>query len=267
VDDTLFDMSEFEGPGKSRKAPESPAQKRLCEIRDMKDRDFRNLQNKLNSGKPLTTAEAKRLEEYQYGYETEAGTNLPDNMVRTGKEVAAYFGKHIRTIRNWTGRGMPQMPDGYDIKKIEQWALREGLLKQPVNGRKGEGGKGGNGETGTGGPCDGENRGSGEMGGDEGSPDVVKDRAYYEEQIKKLDMALKGIKLQKERGELVARSDIAKEWTARATEYANSLDYMETRFPPLLEGKSRSEMRVIIHNECRRIKESLFRTGTFCPAV
>jgi len=252
--DTLFDMSEYVGGEKVRKAPENEAEKRLRDIREMEDRDFRNLQRKLNGGKTLTDAEAKRLEGYKYGYEAEAGNNLPDNMVRTAKDVGKYVGKSLRTIRNWIKRGMPTKFEGYDLADIEAWALREGLLKQAIikndesrgNGTRDYGDKSETGDVGTG----------------EIEP---RDRAYYEKQIKKLDAALKTIKLQKERGELVPREDIAREWTARAKEYANTLDYMETRFPPLLEGKARDDMRVIIHRECRRIKDNLFRMGTFCP--
>jgi len=81
------------------------------------------------------------------------------------------------------------------------------------------------------------------------------------------EAGLKHMKFLEAQGELVRKTDIAKEWGARALEYSNALDYLETRLPPLIEGKNQGDMRMIIRKEVRRIKENVLRTGQFCPAI
>ena len=117
---TLFDMEEFEAEGKERKQPQTEAEKRLERIKQMEDRDFRNFENKLNSGKSLTASEAKRLEEYRRKYEQEAGADLPEHFVTSKVAVAAHFGVTKKTVINWAHRDkpMPQLPNGSIISVI-----------------------------------------------------------------------------------------------------------------------------------------------------
>lgn len=121
----------------------------------------------------------------------EKGLEHRSYIVPTARAVAEHFGRTIRTIRNWAGRGMPQMPDGYDLKAIEEWAFSVGLVQE----RKIE-------------PDQGNDR---------------LDRAYYELEIKRLDSELKSIKLQKETGVLILREDVERGWVDRAFELKRDL--------------------------------------------
>jgi len=233
---TLFDLDEYTEP-KERKAPQSHEEKRLREIQAMEDREFRNLQIKLNCGKTLTAVEAKRLDEYKARLEERAGTDLPEGVVRTAKEVAEHFGKSIRTIRYWTGKGMPVETDGYDLGAIETWGIAQGLIQQQATTQTG--------------------------GNEDGL--ASESRAYYEREIKRLDSELREIKLARTRGQMFLREDVAGEWASRAKIFCNALDHMETRLPPLLEGKTQAEMRPVIRMECRKVREDLLRPGDFCP--
>ena len=79
----LFDektFSEFRGDGETRKPPETEAQRRLCEIQGMEERDFKNLRLKLNGGKTLTASEAKRLERSRKKFEQISGLDLPEHV-------------------------------------------------------------------------------------------------------------------------------------------------------------------------------------------
>ncbi len=241
---TLFDLGEYQEPGKERKAPESQAEKELKRIRDMEERELRNLERKLERGKTLTAAQAQRLKEYRERLGALSGGDLPEGCVKIAKEVAEHFGKSIRTIRNWAGRGMPQNPDNYDLNAIEEWALNEGLIKERISPASTTGGLA-------------------DTDGDQGKQ--YPDRAHYELEIKRLDSELKAHKLAISKGEYVKKEDIAREWAGRITEFAKALDYQVGRFPPLLEGKSQAEMRTIIGNENYEMRVRLARTGRFCP--
>jgi len=133
--ETLFDLSEYDSGIKGRKRPETKAEKILSEIKNMRERDFLNLKNKLNRGQPLTSAERKVLDQY---YQTiEASFALPPGYVRTVAEVAAHFKRTDRSIWNWKGRGMPQTEIGYDLNAIETWAAEQGLIGKNGDGSQG----------------------------------------------------------------------------------------------------------------------------------
>jgi hypothetical protein len=127
-------MADYETGEKERKKPESEAEKRLKEIREMEERDFRNLRNKLNRGRSLTASEAKKLEDYRKKFEMMSRDGLPDHVVTSKEAVARHFGKTKRTIINWGHRGMPQLPNGYDLPAVEACAVEEGLIGDKLKG-------------------------------------------------------------------------------------------------------------------------------------
>jgi len=134
IEGRLFDLSEYKTEEKERKKPQTEAQKRLEEIKQMEDRDRLNLQNKLNRGEILAATEAKRLQEYRKRFESQTGVDLPPGFVRTQREVANFFHCHIQTVKNWCSRGMPRHPDSYELAAIKAWAIREGLIKDEGKG-------------------------------------------------------------------------------------------------------------------------------------
>ena len=54
---------------------------------------------------------------------------------------------------------------------------------------------------------------------------------------------------------------IAKDWAARMAVIVNGLTMYEDRLPPVLEGKSQGEMRKIIKQENRRLRDWYCRQG------
>jgi len=236
--DTLFDLGEYVEPGKERKKPESQAEKEQRRLDDIDRREMKNLENRVNRGLSLTADQRQALKGYRERFGFVEGASLPEGVVRTMKEVAAHFGKHLQSIKNWAKKGMPRNPDSYDLKAIEDWAIAQGL----VDKRKFDGD-------------------IPEPDPDDSTPDLND----LKRNNLKLDGKLKKLKLSIAKGEYVKKEDIAKEWAGRMAEVGKGLDYLSTRLPPLLEGKSQGEMRTIISNETWEIRNNYARTGRFCP--
>ena len=216
----------------ARKAPVSEAEKRLQQVRDMEDRDFKNLRNKLNSGRPLTKGEAERLDGYKRALETAAGKNLPANMVRTAKEVAEFFGRHIRTIRNWTGRGMPQQPDCYDLEAIEKWAATQGLISESKFRAPAFAGP----------------------GGDDSETVSLKDRrAQLEVEIKELDHEKKQLELDVARGKYVTVEEINASDRAKVTAVKRALLAIPRAMAPQLVGLEAREIEALLMDRMRDV--------------
>lgn len=69
----------------------------------------------------------------------------------------------------------------------------------------------------------------------------------------------------KKRGALVTRGDIAAEWKWRVAEISSGLDMLALRLPPRLEGHNQAEMRRIIEEETDNLRRNYCREGRFCP--
>lgn len=67
-----------------------------------------------------------------------------------------------------------------------------------------------------------------------------------------------------EAGKLVPEEKIIPEWAGRMPELTSGLESLGERLSSLLEGKTRSEMREIIHREQRALRDNYCRTGVFC---
>ncbi|MBW2032806.1 MAG: hypothetical protein JRI94_04315 [Deltaproteobacteria bacterium] len=237
----LFDPAPFQSDEENNK-PLSELDKVLNRFGEVEERLLRNLENRANRGEKLTAADYRTLQELRQRIENWQTDVLPDHVVKTAREVAEFFGRTIRTVRNWAGRGMPQLPDGYDLRAIDGWALKEGLIQESKFGTNPE------------------------PSGKDPNQEGVLNRAHYELEIKRLDSELKTLKLQKEREEVFQRDWIAGEWSRRMAEVSSGLEYLITRLPPLLEGRSQTEMRPIIRDEVWIIRDRYNRTGRFCPS-
>jgi hypothetical protein len=213
----LFDPDEVGRGETQRKRPQSGAEKKLDQVRYVQERDFKNLLNKVNSGKPLTAPEAERLEKYRRDLETEAGIDLPDNIVRSKKAVGEHFGKTKRTIINWAKRGMPESPEGYDLIEIERWAIREGLIPGKVKDDR-------------------------EDNGDSRK----NDRAFYETKIKRIESELKEMKLKEARGDLLKKEDIEAQNVAKIVMLKQVLLSIPRGLAPLLVGLDAREIEAKI---------------------
>ncbi len=67
-------------------------------------------------------------------------------------------------------------------------------------------------------------------------------------------------------GELISKEEVYKEWSNRMLEFKNACFNLETALPPLLEGKTQSEMRKIIYDFVWGMFDRVTRRGKFCPA-
>lgn len=228
----LFDLGEFAAGEKARKAPESEAAKMLERMERMKARELKNLENKLNRGKNLTAAEIKRFDQLQAELQGIEGLNLPEGVVRTAKEVAEHFGRTVRTIRHWAGRGMPQLPNGYDLKAIEAWAVREGLVNGPAGGE---------------GPRDPDGAG----GNGDGS--VFRDKNFYETELKRVQSELKELELAKQQGKLIPVEDVEAGRVARITAVKRALLAIPRALAPQLVGLEAREIEALLMERMRDI--------------
>lgn len=223
----LFDLGPYSTEEKERQAPRSPEEKALDRLLGIEDRLLKNLEGRLNRGERLTTGEYGILADLRQRLESRSRESLPEHFVPTAEKVAEFFGKTIRTIRNWSGRGMPQLPKGYDLEAVELWAINEGLIKTRKISSGAEASK------------------------QEGSE--VPDRAFYESEIKRLDAALKEVKLQQATGVLILKADVEKGWVVRAIEFKRELLGMARRLSLRGANKDAAALHEIIRQDCMNV--------------
>jgi hypothetical protein len=97
------------------KQPEAQNGKGLVEVAKKKRQI--HLLDKLQKGKPLSTAEIRELEQFE-------GGSLPPGVVRTQGEVAKALRVDKRTVERWVADGMPREPEGYyNLIDIQAWRM------------------------------------------------------------------------------------------------------------------------------------------------
>lgn len=212
-----------------RKAPESAAEKGLAEVRRLQNRDFQNIRNKLDRGKALTAAEAKRLEDYEKKFAGAAGEDLPEHIVRTQQEVAEYFKKNVRTVKRWVKRGMPELPDGYDLQAIEKWAVREDLIKRRSAARQ----EGGN--------------------GDRGLSGEVIEEIDYKQENEKLKLKIKKFEFAQTLGKFISRDEVERENITKITIVKRALLAQPRSIAPRLVGLEAREIEAVLMEHNRDI--------------
>jgi predicted transcriptional regulator len=225
----LFDLSEWR---KSKEKPVSPVDEALSRVSEIEARLLRNLENRVHRGERLTSADYKQLEGLRAKLSARREAETPEGFVRTAREVAEHFKRTERTVRNWAGRGMPQEVDGYDLLKIEKWALAEGVIREPVT--------------------PGVQQAEGEALGDQEGAGAL-DRSHYELEIKRLDSELKALKLAKETGELIRREEVERGWYDRAFEFKRDLLGMARRLSLKGAGKEPPELYELIRQDAMEI--------------
>ena len=101
-------------PDQEEKLPEQ-TNKNLVEVAKKKRQI--HLLDKLQKGKPLSTAEIRELEQFE-------GGSLPPGVVRTQQEVAKALRVDKRTVERWVSDGMPREPEGYyNLIDIQAWRM------------------------------------------------------------------------------------------------------------------------------------------------
>ena len=69
------------------------------------------------------------------------------------------------------------------------------------------------------------------------------------------------------KGNLASRKEIEAEWSGRVLEVASGLEAFIDRLPGLLVGKSRDEIRAVLKEEVRTLRENYSRAGRYTPEV
>ena len=90
---------------------------------------------------------------------------------------------------------------------------------------------------------------------------------HWTTQYRKVKAQLEQIKLERERGELIPRAEIAKLWAMRAAEVKAGLMQLIRKLPPRLEGLEKEEMAEIIREEVYAVLKRYTRKGPYTPPV
>jgi len=138
-----------------------------------------------------------------------------DLTVSTQAELGKIFGVSTRSITRWVSEGMPKKKDGvYDAIEIARW------------------------------------RGVGINGGGEGSPaEETNEKRHWDIQFRKYRALHEKALFEKEKSLLLPVIEVERRETALAAIFVQALTLYENRLPPLLEGKSKTEMHEIIQKE------------------
>ena len=68
-------------------------------------------------------------------------------------------------------------------------------------------------------------------------------------------------------GESIARDQVEKEWCGRLVEVIKGLDSQLSVFPSLLSNKTADEIRALVDDYNRKLRENYAREGKFTPVV
>ena len=93
------------------------------------------------------------------------------------------------------------------------------------------------------------------------------EKERWETELKAAKAQLEQIKLERERGELIPRAEIAKLWAMRAAEVKAGLMQLVRKLPPRLEGLEKEEMAEIIREEVYAVLKRYTRKGPYTPPV
>ncbi|MBW2110637.1 MAG: hypothetical protein JRH00_04240 [Deltaproteobacteria bacterium] len=89
-------------------------------------------------------------------------------------------------------------------------------------------------------------------------PDIQKERLRWEKgRADKIEIQVKQL-----RRSLISRDEIHREWAARISLVVSGLNIYQDRLPPLLEGKTRNQMRAIIRKENERLRNWYIKEGS-----
>lgn len=225
--ETLFDMTEFYDP-KGRKTQESDAEREQKRRIDVKRRELKNLENKIERGLILSGPELRRRKELEAELAADKPADLPDGVVKTIREVAAHFQKTTRTIKNWAKYGMPHTDHHYDLKAIEAWAVtREPpLIPKPAVQ---------------------------ESQTQDAETVVVSAKTHWETEYRKIQAQLKQIELDKAQGLLIPVEEVEDGRVARIMAVKRELLAVPRSLAPQLIGLEAREIEAMLTEKMREI--------------
>jgi phage terminase Nu1 subunit (DNA packaging protein) len=144
------------------------------------------------------------------------------NILKTQREVAAYFCVTVRSINHWIQEGMPATPDGhYDLESIKKWkaAREEARKKSPEN-----------------------------------------ELSQYDSRFRKAKAELAEMELSKRRGELISRDEVHTGWVMRVETIKKALLSLPKTLAPQVAGLDVKEATSIIDRRIREIIENFAKS-------
>jgi len=152
------------------------------------------------------------------------------NLEVNTKTLAAFFGLTVRSVAKWHESGCPQVGRGkWNLKEVFDWWWDNIAQSKAA-----------------------------EESGDESMNEAK--RLYWWQKAEG-----EKIKNDQLRGTLVAWSEIDPEWAGRVSVVTSGLEAFADSLPPLLEGKPRKQMKGIIKERVRLLRDAYAREGKYCP--
>ena len=181
---------------------------------------------KIQGGKPATKSELELLEEVERDTKSACDV-LPhtSRVIVDRRIIERFFGVTAQTISKWKQLGMPCESRG--AYDIERCFA---WWRDTIN-----------------------------AGDDDETTTSAKAR-YWNAKAEEAE-----INVAKTRGDLISMADVLDQWCRRVSEVRQGLLSLETRLPPLLEGKTLREMRQSIKTEVYALLEGYARQGRYCP--
>lgn len=132
-------------------------------------------------------------------------------VVKTHKDVAAFFGCHYKTVAGWRKEAdpMPGSPGAWDLREIVQWRFKRVF--------KGE--------------------------------EVVTETARLNDESKKLAVEMQRVKLARESGDVVLRSVVQSEARAAYTRLKGRLEALPDELAPVLPAAQRDDMLIDLRDK------------------
>ena len=217
---------------KDKKSTSKQIQKALDDGVIAKIKLYQGFSKRIAKGEQLTPAELKLFKELETEFESELNGEVKDDIVETYDKALEYLGVSRRTLHVHLRKGtFKQNPDG-SFKKSELDTYLDKYKKQSDKSD---------------------------------TTEVKKGRA---------DLRLKIARARREellvselQGNLMSRDDIISVWCKRVAVVTSGLEAFADRLPPLLEGKTRHEMREILKNEVWELRNAYATTGHYTPEI
>ena len=216
---------------KTKNTTSSQMKKALDDAVLAKVKLYQGLTKRIAKGEKLTPTELQTYNKLETEFESELNGDQ-DKIIGTFESALKYLGVSRRTLGIHLKKGtFKQNPDG-TFKKSELDKYREKYKKKSERSN---------------------------------STEAKKGRA---------DLRLKVARARREellvaelKGNLMSRDEIISEWSKRVAAVTSGLEAFADRLPPLLEGKSRHEMREILKNEVWELRNSYATKGEYCPEI
>ena len=148
-------------------------------------------------------------------------------------KLSEAVGYHRTTIYAWLKAGLPRNPDkSFSLPDVIKWLLNREheLLEQDAA----------------------------DAGGNCSSPALEE---WRQERVK-----MAKIERRKLEGSVIETDEVHRAWALRVAEVTAGLEYLSDRLPPMLLGKKREEMQLIIADAVWRLRDAYARNGKYCEA-